>query len=171
MQRAIFIGAPGSGKSSVGKALSRELSTSFADTDALIVERTGQTIPEIFAELGEPRFRAIEREVVLQTLDSNIGVISLGGGAVLDEGVQAAISQSSAEVIFLRVGINNVLARIGGKGDRPLISSDPEEQWREIIALREPIYSRLATIEISSDDKKPYEVAHELMERMGLSHG
>jgi len=170
MQRAILIGPPGSGKSSVGKALSRELSTSFADTDALIVERSGQSIPEIFAERGEQGFRAIERSVVLETLESNIGVISLGGGAVLDEDVQAAISKSSAEIIFLRVGIANVLARIGAKADRPLIASDPERQWCDIFALREPIYSRLATIEISSDNKKPYEVAHELMQQMGLAH-
>ena len=94
MQRAILIGAPGSGKSSVGKALSRELSTSFADTDALIVEKTGESIPEIFAKQGEKGFRAIEREVVLQTLASNIGVIALGGGSILDPDVQAAISKS-----------------------------------------------------------------------------
>ncbi len=171
MLRAIFIGPPGSGKSSIGKALSRELSTSFADTDALIVERTGQTIPEIFAKSGEPGFRAIERSVVLETLNSNIGVIALGGGAVLDQDVQAAIAESAAEVIFLRVGIGNALTRIGIKGDRPLVSSDPERQWSDIFALREPIYQRLATIEISSDNKKPYQVAHELKERMGRSHG
>ena len=171
MQRAILIGAPGSGKSSVGKALSRELSTSFADTDALIVEKTGESIPEIFARQGERGFREIEREVVLQTLASNIGVIALGGGSILDPDVQAAISKSIAEVIFLRVGVANVLARVGSKGDRPLISEDPERQWREIFAAREPIYTSLATIEVSSDNKKPYEVARELMERMGLAHG
>ena len=129
MQRAILIGAPGSGKSSVGKALSRELSTSFADTDALIVEKTGESIPEIFASQGEKGFRAIEREVVLQTLASNIGVIALGGGSVLDPDVQVAISKSTAEVIFLRVGVANVLARVSSKGDRPLIAEDPERQF------------------------------------------
>ena len=61
MLRAILIGPPGSGKSSVGKALSRELSTSFEDTDELIVEKTGRSIPEIFAEDGEAKFRAIEK--------------------------------------------------------------------------------------------------------------
>jgi len=170
MLRAILIGPPGSGKSSVGKALSRELATSFVDTDALIVEAQGQSIPEIFADGGESGFRAIERQVVLHALTSNVGVVSLGGGAVLDEEVQEAISASSAHVIFLRVGLSNVLARIGAKADRPLLSADPEQQWKELFAKREAIYSRLATLEINTDNKKPYEVAHELKAQMGLVH-
>ncbi len=170
MLRAILIGPPGSGKSSVGKALSRELATSFVDTDALIVEREGRSIPEIFAEIGELGFRSIEREVVLHALSSNVGVVSLGGGAVLDGGVQDAISHSSAHVIFLRVGLSNVLGRIGAKGDRPLLTDDPEQQWKELFAKREGIYSALATLEINTDNKKPYEVAHELKALMGLAH-
>ena len=171
MLRAILIGPPGSGKSSVGKALSRELSTSFEDTDELIEEREGRSIPEIFSEQGESVFRAIEREVVLKALSSNIGVISLGGGAVLDLDVQKAIKESSAEVISLHIGLSNVLSRIINKGDRPLVAEDPERQWKELLQRREPIYKSLATIEVSTDNKKAYEVARELMVRMGLARG
>ena len=170
MRRAILIGAPGSGKSSVGKALSRELSTSFQDTDVLIVEREGRSISEIFLTNGEVRFRAIEREVVLEALASNVGVLSLGGGAVLDEAVQQAISESPAQVIFLRVGAKQVLTRIGARGERPLLLDDPLKQWRELFTVREPIYQKLATLQIDTDSKKPYEVAHELKIRMGLAH-
>lgn len=170
MRRAILIGAPGSGKSSVGKALSRELSTSFQDTDVLIVEREGRSISEIFLTNGEVGFRAIEREVVLEALASNVGVLSLGGGAVLDEAVQQAISESPAQVIFLRVGAKQVLTRIGARGERPLLLDDPLKQWRELFAVREPIYQKLATLQIDTDSKKPYEVAHELKIRMGLAH-
>ena len=171
MQRAILIGAPGSGKSSVGKALSRELSTSFQDTDSLIVEREGRSIPEIFAAVGEVGFRVIERQIVLEALSSNIGVLSLGGGAVLDEAVQGAIAKSHAHIIFLRVGLSQVLTRIGARGERPLLSDDPKRQWIDLYAQREPIYHQLATLEIDTDSKKPYEVAHELKARMGLAHG
>ena len=171
MQRAILIGAPGSGKSSVGKALSRELSTSFQDTDSLIVEREGRSIPEIFAAVGEVGFRAIEREIVLEALGSNVGVLSLGGGAVLDPDVQSAISKSLAHIIFLRVGLSQVLTRIGARGERPLLSDDPKKQWVNLYEQREPIYRRLATLEIDTDSKKPYEVAHELKAQMGLAHG
>ncbi len=170
MQRAIFIGPPGSGKSSIGKALSRELATSFIDTDALIVEEQGRSIPKIFAEDGEPAFRAIEREVVLKALNSNIGVISLGGGAILDEEVQNVISKSSARIIYLQVGLSNVLSRISAKGDRPLVSADPKNQWIELVKARDPIYRKLATIEICTDNKKAHEVARELMVLMGLDH-
>ena len=169
MLRAILIGPPGSGKSSVGKALSRELSTSFADTDELIVEREAKSIPEIFAESGEPGFRKIEKEVVVQALRANYGVLALGGGSILIHEVREAIVASKAEVIFLRVGISNVLARIGAKGDRPLVAEDPEVQWRKIFEEREHIYQSLATLEIATDNRKPYEVARELVTRMGLS--
>ena len=83
MQQAILIGPPGSGKSSVGKALAREMATSFVDTDSLIVEEKGKSISEIFAEVGETGFREIEREIVLKALQSNVGVISLGGGSIV----------------------------------------------------------------------------------------
>ena len=169
MLRAILIGPPGSGKSSVGKALSRELSTSFADTDELIAEREGKSIPEIFSESGEPGFREIEKEVVLNALKSNYGVLALGGGSILIPEVREAIPASRAQVIFLRVGISNVLARIGAKGNRPLLSADPETQWRKIFEEREHIYEELATVEIATDNRKPFEVARDLVVRMGLS--
>lgn len=171
MLRAILIGAPGAGKSTVGKALSRELSTSFEDTDAMIVEEQGQSISQIFAEKGEKGFRSIERATVLKALHSNKGVISLGGGAVLDPIVQSEIAKSSAAVIYLQVGIGNVLARIANKGERPLIANDPEKEWLALFNQRESIYRSLATIEVSTDNKKAHEVARELVGLMGLSHG
>ncbi len=170
MQRAILIGPPGSGKSSIGKALSRELATSFEDTDSLIVEEQGKSIPEIFTAVGEPGFRAIEKSVVLKTLSSNVGVISLGGGSILDAEVQDALAKSAAKVIYLHVGLSNALTRIGVKGDRPLVAEDPKNQWLKIVQEREPIYRRLAKIEVHTDNKKPHEVARELLVLMGLNH-
>lgn len=171
MLRAILIGAPGAGKSTVGKALSRELSTSFEDTDAKIVEEQGQSISEIFAKDGENFFRAVEREVVLSALHSNKGVISLGGGAVLDQTVQSEIISSGAAVIYLKVGLSNVISRISNRSDRPLISNQPEKDWLKILKAREGIYKKLATIEISTDNKKAHEVAKELVGLMGFSRG
>ncbi len=168
MQKAILIGPPGSGKSSIGKALSREMSTSFEDTDTLIVEEQGRTIPEIFAVEGESGFRAIEKSVVLKALASNTGVISLGGGSILDPDVQAALGESPAKIIYLQVGLSNALTRIGSKGERPLLATDPKKQWLKIIQEREPIYKRLAEFEAHTDNKKPHEVARELMILMGM---
>ncbi|MEJ0014866.1 MAG: shikimate kinase [Actinomycetota bacterium] len=146
MPRAILIGAPGSGKSTVGRALARELGVTFVDTDARIVEQEHRSIPEIFAHDGESEFRAIERDVVLSTLTSEAGVISLGGGAVLDGDVQKALKETVADVIYLDVGLSNVLVRIGNRNDRPLLATNAEQQWLELMAVRGPIYKELANI-------------------------
>lgn len=169
MLRAILIGPPGSGKSSIGKALSRELSTSFADTDELIVAQEGKTIPEIFADGGESGFRSIERGVVIKALQANYGVLSLGGGSILDGGVRDAIAASRAHVIYLQVGIENVVARISAKADRPLVAENPREQWLAIFNGRKSFYEELATITIATDNKKAHEVARELVGMMGLA--
>ena len=171
MLRAILIGAPGAGKTSVGKALSRELSTSFEDTDAIIAQEQGRSITQIFAEDGEQGFRSIEREVVLKALHSSTGVISLGGGAVLDLKVQSAVEESSATVIYLSVGLSNALSRITNRSDRPLLVMNPEKEWLALFAKRESIYKTLANIEVSTDNKKANEVARELVDLMGLTHG
>ncbi len=70
---------------------------------------------------------------------------------------------------FFAIGLGNVLARISNKTDRPLVAQDPERQWKDLLAARAPIYESLATIVIATDNKKPYEVARELMSRMGLA--
>jgi len=170
MPRAILIGAPGSGKSTVGRVLARELGVTFADTDSQIIELEHRSIPEIFARDGEQGFRAIERSVVLSALTSEVGVISLGGGAVLDADVQYALKETDADVIFLDVGLSNVLARIGNRSDRPLLAKNAEQQWLELMSTREPIYRELANIHISTDNKKAVEVAAELINHMGITH-
>ena len=171
MSRVIFIGPPGSGKSSVGKALARELGLTYEDTDASVSSISGRSIAAIFAELGESGFRKLEREVVLAALSSNIQVLSLGGGAVLDPDVQAAIKASECTVIYLTIGLRYALSRIGNKGDRPLVASDPEKQWLKITNSREPIYRALATIVKATDNKKPQEVAHEIAQLIRGAHG
>lgn len=171
MPRIVLIGAPGSGKSSVGKALARELGISFEDTDATIVEVTGKTIPEIFEESGEVGFRAIERSVVLAALSSKAEIISLGGGAILDPKVQQVISEPGRTVIYLQVGVRNAQNRIGIKGDRPLVADNPAKQWSALLKVREPIYRSLASLTAFTDNRKPHEVAHDLVLKMGITHG
>ena len=162
MSSIVFIGPPGSGKSTVGRALAQMLNRNFVDTDAVIEETTGKKIADIFLIDGEEEFRRIEREVVLSALQSQDSVISLGGGSVLDEDVQSALS-SLPEVIFLDVSISNAAPRVGFNRDRPLLLGNPRQQWIALMEKRRPIYERIATRTISTDNRKAHEVVAELL--------
>ncbi len=87
--KIILIGPPGSGKSSVGKELANLMNLRHIDTDSLIETKVGKRIADIFLEDGESKFREIEREVVLDSLNLENAVISLGGGSILDSEVAA----------------------------------------------------------------------------------
>lgn len=159
----VLIGPPGSGKSSVGKALSRKLSRPWIDTDTEVESRAGKKISEIFLEDGEATFRALERDVVDQIMGSEAAIVSLGGGSVLNEASQKRIT-TAKEVVFLDVSISNAAPRVGFNKDRPLLAINPRQQWLQLMEKRRPIYESLATITVSTDNKKPDQVADEIIE-------
>jgi len=167
MPKAILIGPPGAGKSTVGKALARKLNASFVDTDHLIEERAGRKISDIFVEDGEPTFRKIEEEVVLSALESDGDVIALGGGAVLSERTQAALAAFKDQTILLEVSLSQAAPRVGFNRDRPLLAVNPRQAWQALYEKREPIYKSLASFSVSTDSKKPVEVADEIAEYLG----
>ncbi len=162
MPLAVLMGPPGSGKSTVGRALSKLLGVSFSDTDALIEVRAGMKISAIFIENGEPFFRKIESEVVAQALIFEDGVVALGGGSILDAATRKLIHSSSALKIFLEVGIGQAAPRIGFNKDRPLLLVNPRQTWQKLLQDRLPIYKSLSDTTISTDSKKPSEVAKEI---------
>lgn len=155
------MGPPGSGKSTVGKYLSKELGLSFIDTDRLIEDKEGRSISEIFLADGEEGFRAIEKEIVLDVLKMEDCVIALGGGSVLDLDVQRELSEC-ADVVFLDVSISNAAPRVGFNKERPLLMGNPRQQWLQLMEKRREIYESLATRTVSTDNRKPNEVAHEI---------
>jgi len=159
----VLIGPPGSGKSSVGKALSRKLSRPWIDTDTEVESRAGKKISEIFLEDGEATFRSLERDVVDQVMGSEAAIVSLGGGSVLNESSQKRIT-TAKEVVFLDVSISNAAPRVGFNKDRPLLAINPRQQWLQLMEKRRPIYESLATITVSTDNKKPDQVADEIIE-------
>ena len=101
--RVVLIGPPGSGKTTVGRALARLLETRFHDTDAAVEAATGRAIADIFVEDGEPAFRALERAEVTRALVEEDGVLALGGGAPMDPESQVALAAGHT-VVFLDVG-------------------------------------------------------------------
>jgi shikimate kinase len=164
-----LIGPPGAGKSSVGKALGQRLSTSFADTDALIEKQSGLRVSEIFLDKGEPFFRELEREVVLRELASFDGVLALGGGAVMNSEVEQALRQSSDPICFLDVSLSSAAPRIGFNRDRPLLVGNPRAKWQELMNIRRPIYEALATLTVSTDSGTPSHIAQEIAEMLSRS--
>jgi shikimate kinase len=152
MSRLVLIGAPGAGKSTVGKALSEKLNREFLDTDTLIQDLTGKTITDIFVVDGEEAFRAIELKVVADVLKSENTVISLGGGAPISEQAQKLITDSQSLVIFLDVSLATAAPRVGFNRDRPLLLGNPRAQWQALSDKRRPIYERLADVAIKVDE-------------------
>ena len=143
MPNLIIIGPPGAGKSSVGRQLGKVMQIPFSDTDKIIEERTGKKIAEIFLEDGEPIFRKIEREVVLEEIAKEEGILALGGGSILDAEVDKELSRLKSRVIYLEVSISNAAPRVGFNKDRPLLAVNPRQQWMALMEKRRPIYERL----------------------------
>ena len=103
--RLVLIGPMGAGKTTVGQEIAKQLDCSFADTDALIEEDQGKSVSEIFVEDGEPHFRLVEESIVIDALLSENGVLSLGGGSVMNEEVQKALKNSKAKKVFLDISL------------------------------------------------------------------
>ncbi len=145
----VLIGPMGAGKTRVGRRVAKLLGTAFIDTDRVIVAEHGP-IAELFEEHGEPYFRALERDTVAQALEQD-AVVSLGGGAVLDEQTRERLG--GQRVAFLTVTAEAVEPRLSG-GSRPLIRGGLAD-WERIFAERRPIYEQLATHTFDTS-RRPY---------------
>ena len=167
MPPIILIGPPGAGKSSVGKALAKKLSLNFLDSDKVVEEKSGKSIPEIFITDGEPAFREMERAAVIDLIENQDGVIALGGGSVMDFEVSKRLLPM-ANVVFLDVSISNAAPRVGFNRDRPLLLGNPRQQWIALMEKRRSTYEALAKARVSTDNKKPVEVVEEIVKELAL---
>jgi shikimate kinase len=154
----VIIGPPGAGKTKVGKRVARALGVEFVDTDKRIVALHGP-IADIFAEHGEPHFRAIEREQVAAALTTG-GIVSLGGGAILDPRTQAELHDR--RVALLTMNESAVASRIEGE-KRPLLASGGVAAWKALLEQRRPIYEALADRTFDSSDRPMRDVADDVV--------
>ena len=166
LKKIVLIGPPGAGKSSIGKALAKELNLNFIDSDSEIEKLSHKKISEIFIEDGEPAFRLLEVDVVRRVLADFDGVISLGGGAPINKEIQEVLEDADYPVVFIDVSIAQAATRIGFNKDRPLLLVNPRQQWISLMNDRRPIYEKLASQTISSDNRKPHEVAKQISDKL-----
>ena len=161
-------GPPGSGKSSVGRLLAAKLQIPFWDLDEEIQARSKLTIPEIFARQGETGFRRRESTVLRQLLKHREGVLSLGGGALLDSSNRLLV-ESSGLVLCLQASIEGLLKRMGSDGtDRPLLAGDLRLRLESLLAQRAGHY---ASFPQQLDADQPVErIAREAQIRAGAYH-
>ena len=165
----VLIGPPGSGKTTVGQLLAALLGIDLRDTDQAIETQQGQSISDIFIDEGEPRFRELERAEVTSSLRSHSGVLSLGGGAVMDPLTSAALRGHT--VVFLDVGIADAAKRVGFNQSRPLLAVNPRAQWIRMMDARRPTYEGLATFAVQTAGREPQDIAAEIVERLEAGTG
>jgi len=160
---AVLIGPPAVGKSAVGPLLAELLGTTFRDTDADITAAAGRAVSDIFIEQGEQAFRQLEREATARALreqGEHGGVLALGSGAVLDPGLQHRLD--GLPVVYLATDFGTVARRLGLDRPRVVIPGNPRGRLRAMLEERRPLYERLATVTVKTDDLDPDELAAQI---------
>ena len=160
--KAVVIGPPGSGKTTVGALLAERLGVGFRDTDHDVEATAGKPIGEIFVDDGEQRFRDLERSAVRAALAEHDGVIALGGGAVLDAGTRSELA--GLPVVYLEVGLSDAVKRVGLASARPLLVLNPRSQFRKLMEERRPVYEGLAALKVKTDEREPADIVDEIVQ-------
>lgn len=138
----VLVGLMGAGKSSIGRRLAQRLGVDFLDADTEIETAAGRSIPEIFAELGEPAFRDGERRVIRRLLeDRRPHVLATGGGAFMAPDTRAVIREKGLS-LWLKADLDTLYERVARRSNRPLLkTADPKETLRNLMEIRYPVYA------------------------------
>jgi shikimate kinase len=160
----IFVGLPGAGKSTVGRAVAERLGRGFLDLDREIERREGRSISEIFAERGEHYFRGQERELTEALRSMGDLVIAPGGGWITNPEV-VALLRPPGRIIYLKVRPASALARLGPeRAQRPLLMRpDPLGELTRLLKEREPMYG-LADHTVDTERLEPQQVIDKVAE-------
>ena len=162
--KAVLIGAPGSGKTTIGTMLAERLGVPLRDTDADVEAVAGKPIGEIFIDDGEDRFRELERAAVAAAVAEHDGVLALGGGAVLAAETRELLAGHT--VVYLKVGLAEAVKRVGLASARPLLVLNPRSHMRRLLEERLPVYEGLGTLRVDTDGREPAEIVAEIVKAL-----
>lgn len=141
-----LVGFMGTGKTTIGRAVGQRLGFTVIDSDHEIERVAGKPVTEIFAQQGEPAFRAMERAFVESGHPSSRHVVACGGGLIVPDGMLDLL-HTHGVVICLHASLETILKRTQGQRHRPLLNvEDPDARIRSLYAAREPIYKKSGTI-------------------------
>jgi shikimate kinase len=163
VRNLILIGFMGSGKSSVGREIARRCELRFLDTDSMIRQKYGKSIPEIFAAYGEPAFRDEEHQVLLRLRAAQPMVLATGGGIVLQPRNRSVL-RSLGAVVWLTANEEVIWERVSRNQNRPLLrTKDPRSTVRDLMETRYPLYHETADITVETSRLTHQEVANRIL--------
>ena len=165
MSTIVLVGVPGAGKTTVGKLLAKDLGIDFFDSDQVIESRSGKSVSDIFTQDGEPAFRKLEHDVIVELLDSNNVVLALGGGSLGNDETRAKVKD--ATTVWLVAGLAQAVDRVGMNRNRPLLLGNVRGQLADLMAAREPFYKEVAAIAVDTSRLIPSEVVTEIVAELG----
>ncbi|WP_309224273.1 shikimate kinase [Propioniciclava sp. MC1683] len=161
MTTIALIGAPGSGKSTVGALLAERLRLPFFDVDTEIERMHGKLVREIFADDGEEAFRAIEKDATLSLLVGD-GVVSLGGGAPMTPAIADALAD--VQTVWLMVDAHDAFKRVGLDDSRPLLAGGGiRATLIKMLRARTPVYAAVGRLHVDTSGREPGEVVEEII--------
>jgi shikimate kinase len=163
VRNIVLVGFMGTGKTTVGQLLSKQTHMPLVDMDALIVERAGKSINDIFAQDGQPHFRTLERELVQELASQEGKIISTGGGIVLNPD-NITDFEKTGLVVCLLASAETVLDRVRHDDSRPLLAGDKEAKVVELLETRIPLYEAITHKIDTNGRPSPEPTATEIIE-------
>jgi shikimate kinase len=162
----VLVGVPGSGKSTVGSLLATRLGVGFRDTDRDVEQSQGTSVSDVFVDSGEEVFRALEKQAVRDAVATHDGVLSLGGGAVLDVDTRALLED--LPTVWLQVSAAAGAHRVGLDVPRPVLLGNVRGRLAALLTERGPLYAEVARLTVDTDGRTPQDVADLVVAGLGL---
>lgn len=157
----VLVGAPGAGKTTVGRQVAARLGVRFRDTDADVEAAAGKPISDIFIDEGEQPFRASEQAAVEDALRTHDGVLALGGGAVLSAETRALLR--GHRVVQLEVDLSSATSRVGLNRDRPVLALNPRAVLKVLLEQRAPLYREVAGAVVPTSRRSVEQVVDDVL--------